>query len=146
MKKIYVNEQVCMGCRLCEVYCRAEHSQSKDLVKALKKESPQVLPRVCVEVRSPDSFAVQCRHCADAPCVSACLTGALHKDVETGIVSVDAEKCIGCWTCILACPFGAIICDTKRGKIVKCDLCKGKDIPVCVANCPNEAMVYAEAK
>ncbi len=144
MKKIYVNEQVCIGCHLCEVYCRAEHSQSKYLVKALKKESPQLLPCLCVEVKQPVSLAVQCRHCSEAPCVYACLTGALHKDENSGIVSVDTEKCVGCRTCILACPFGAISRDKNKGKIVKCDLCKGKDMPACVANCPNEAMVYVE--
>jgi len=78
--------------------------------------------------------------------VYACLTGALRRDPDSDIVSVDVEKCIGCWTCILACPVGAIAQDTCEEKIVKCDLCTGKDIPVCVMNCSNEALVYAEVK
>jgi len=146
MKRIYVNEHACMGCHLCEVYCRAAHSRWKDLVKAFKKEIPSPLPCLSVDERKPVCFAVQCRHCADPTCVHACLTGALRRDPDGGVVTVDKEKCIGCWTCILACPCGAIRQDTYQGKIVKCDLCTGGDIPVCVTNCPNEALVYVEVQ
>jgi carbon-monoxide dehydrogenase iron sulfur subunit len=145
MGKVYVKEEVCIGCHLCEVYCQAEHSRSKDLVKALKREFPRPLPRLSVEERKPVAFAVQCRHCAEPSCVYACLTGALQRDAWSGIVTVDEEKCIGCWTCILVCPFGAIRQDVHRGRIAKCDLCIGKDEPACVTNCPNEALVYLEA-
>jgi len=146
MKRIYINEGVCIGCHLCEVYCQLKHSQSKDLIKAFKREFPRPLPRLLVEERKPLSFAVQCRHCAEPTCVYACLTGALSRDSDSGIVTVDEEKCIGCWTCLLVCPFGVIRQDTKQSKTVNCDLCQGEDIPVCVANCPNEALVYAEVR
>jgi len=146
MKSIYIKEQVCIGCHLCEVYCQVAHSQSNDLMKAFKRESPRPLPRLSVEVRSPVFFAMQCRHCTDPPCVYACLTGALHRDAESGIVTVDEERCIGCWTCILVCPFGAIRQDTQRGRIAKCDFCPEHAVPVCVANCPNEALVYVEVQ
>ena len=146
MKRIYIKEQACVGCHLCEVYCQVEHSGSKDLVKAFKRESPRPLPLVSIEVRKPVSFSVRCRHCDEPSCVYACLTGALHKDADSGIVTVDEERCIGCWTCILACPFGAIRRDIHRGRIAKCDLCVGKELPACVANCPNEALIYAEDK
>lgn len=135
-----------MGCHLCEVYCQVEHSQSKDLIKAFNRESPQPLSRVRIEERKPVSFSVMCRHCDEPPCVYACLTGALRKDSGTGIVTVDEEKCMGCWTCILVCPFGVIRQDRHRGNIAKCDLCQGEELPACVANCPNEALVYAEVK
>lgn len=143
MKRVFVNEEVCMGCTLCQVYCRAQHARSKDIVKAFKKEPG--LARLRVEVKSPASFAVPCRHCPDAPCVSACLTGALRQDA-TGIVQVDRDRCIGCWTCVLVCPVGAIRRDIPGHHIVKCDLCAGAEIPACVANCPNEALVYAEGE
>ena len=135
-----------MGCHLCEVYCQVEHSKSKDLIKAFNRDSPPPLSRVWVEERKPVSFSVMCCHCDEPPCVYACLTGALHKDPSTGIVTVDEEKCMGCWTCILVCPFGVIRQDRHRGKIAKCDLCQGAELPACVANCPNEALVYAEVK
>ena len=146
MKKIYIKEEFCIGCHLCEVYCRLAHSQSNDLIKAFKLESHKPLPRLCVEERKPVSFSIRCQHCPEPPCVYACLTGALRRDSESGVIVVDAEKCIGCWTCVLVCPFGAIIQDTKSGKIVKCDLCLGKDLPECVSNCPNEALIYAEVR
>jgi len=143
MKRIYIKEQACIGCHLCEVHCQVAHSQSKDLVKTFKRESPRPVPCLSIEERKPVSFVVQCRHCSDPVCVYACLTGALQRDPDTGIVTVDVEKCIGCWTCILVCPFGAIRQNTRTGKIVKCDLCCEMDVPVCVANCPNEALVLS---
>lgn len=145
MKRIYINEPVCLGCHLCEVYCQVEHSHWKDLIKAFKRENHLLLPSLWLEEKRPVCFPVQCRHCADPVCVYACLSGALSRDADSGVVSVDVDKCIGCWTCILACPFGAIRQDTRQGRIVKCDLCMGRDVPVCVTNCPNEALVYAEA-
>ena len=146
MKRVYVKEEVCISCRLCEVYCQLEHSKSKDLIKAFKKETPKPLSRVSVEERKPVSFSVRCQHCDEPQCVYACLTGALSRDAESGQIILDEEKCIGCWTCTLVCPFGAITRDTSQKKMVKCDLCLGRDVPVCVTNCPNEALVYAEVE
>lgn len=144
MKRVFVNEEVCMACHLCEVYCRLQHSKSRDLVKAFNKEDPQSVTRLQVQVRKPVSFAMPCRHCQEPQCVYACLTGALQRSADGSII-VDGDKCIGCWTCMLACPYGAIRQETGQGKIVKCDLCPGADMPACVANCPNEALTYAEA-
>ena len=146
MKRRYIKEQACISCRLCEVYCQQQHSQSKDIIKAFKKESPRPLPRLRTEKKGAVSFSVPCQHCDEPPCVYTCLTGALSKDPDSGIVLVDEEKCIGCWNCLLVCPFGAIRQDTGRGRIVKCDLCMGKDMPACVANCPNEALLFAETE
>ena len=144
MKRIYVNEEVCIGCGLCRVYCQTEHSVSKDIIKAFKREMPRPLPRVRVERKAEVSFSIQCRHCDEPWCVYSCLTGALQRDPETGTVLVDTEKCMGCWTCVLSCPFGVIRRDTARGTIAKCDLCYASGTPACVAHCPNEALVYTD--
>jgi carbon-monoxide dehydrogenase iron sulfur subunit len=146
MKRVYVIEEACMGCGLCEVYCRLEHSSSRDILKALKKESPCATARIAVQRQAPVSFALQCRHCAEPYCVYSCLTGALQRDAESGLVLVDTEKCMGCWTCVLSCPYGVIRRDIERGTIAKCDLCYSSEIPACVAHCPNEALVYAESE
>jgi carbon-monoxide dehydrogenase iron sulfur subunit len=144
MKKVYVNEKVCIGCRLCEIYCQLHHAQSNDLIKVFKKESPRPEPRLRVEENGVISLSVRCQHCDDAPCVRACLTGALSRDPETGVVTVDEERCIGCGTCILVCPVGVLRLDKQQKKMLKCDLCQGEEIPVCVANCPNEALAYVD--
>jgi len=144
MKQIYINEQACIGCHLCEVYCRLQHARTNDLVKAYKKESPRPLPRLRVDECGIVSLSVRCQHCADAPCINACITGALSRDPLTSLVNVEEERCIGCGTCALVCPLGVPKLDTAQKKMVKCDLCQGEEIPACVANCPNEALVYVE--
>lgn len=145
MKKVYVKEEVCIGCHLCEVYCQLQHAHSKDIIKAFKRESPRPLPRLRVEEKGEVSFSVRCQHCDEAPCVYACLTGALTRDAINGVVVLDQERCVGCWACILVCPFATIGRDIEQGKTVKCDLCQGEDVPICVINCPNEALVYKES-
>ena len=144
MKKVYVKEEFCIGCRLCEVYCQLKHARSKDLVKAFKRESPPPLPRIRVDEKGVVSLSVRCQQCDDAPCVQACLTGALERNPESRLVNVDEDKCIGCWTCLLVCPLAAIKPDIEQKRALKCDLCQGEEVPVCVANCPNEALVYVE--
>lgn len=123
-----------------------EHSQSKDLIKAFKREKTRPVPRLQVGGTAPGCFAVPCRHCDEPPCVYACLTGALSKDPDSGVVTVDSNKCMGCWTCVLACPFGVMSQDAGLKKVAKCDLCPDEDIPVCVANCPNGALIFTEVQ
>ena len=118
-----------------------QHSKSKKIIKAFKREFPRALPRILVEEKGYLSFAIQCRHCEEAPCIEACITGAMYRDKITGAVLCDENRCIGCWMCIMVCPFGVIRRNLEKKKIAsKCDLCQGEEIPVCVANCPNEAL------
>lgn len=141
MRRVYVKEEACMGCGLCEVYCLIEHSKSKDPVKAFRRETPRPLPRVHVERNIEISFPIQCRHCDEPWCVYSCLTGAMDKELGSDKVIVDAEKCIGCWTCIVACPYGALSRELTSKTVIKCDLCPDREIPACVVNCPNEALM-----
>jgi carbon-monoxide dehydrogenase iron sulfur subunit len=144
MKRVYPKEEVCIACGLCQVHCRVAHSQTKDVIKAYKQEKPQQLSRIKLQKQGGLSFGLNCRQCAEPWCVYSCLTGAMHKDPQTGVITVDTEKCIGCWTCVLVCPYGAVTPDFVQKKAVKCDLCPGLSVPACVANCPNEALVYAD--
>ena len=146
MKKIIAKEQLCMGCGLCDVYCIVSHSKTKDIIKAYNREQPRPTSRVNLEIHKPVSFAIQCRHCEDAPCVTACLSGAMTKDEESSLVVHDSERCIGCWTCIMVCPYGAIKMDSSRKAVSKCDLCSDLNEPACVSNCPNNALIYKEVK
>jgi len=144
MRWLYVKQDVCMGCGLCAVYCALAHSVSGDLIKAFKRERPRPVARIRVERTDGLFLPMQCRQCSDPPCMNACLTGAMYRDADSGAVAVDPYKCSGCWTCILVCPYGAIRRDVEAGIVAKCDLCAGRDVPACVANCPNEALVCTE--
>jgi len=144
MKRIYCNEDVCIGCHLCEIACVVEHSRSKDIIKAYKEESPRPIPRNMVEEEGALSFCLSCRHCDEPACVEACIAGAMIKDYETGVVKNQPEKCVGCWSCIMVCPRGAIKPDPSKTIVIKCDLCPDREIPACVAACPNRALVYEE--
>jgi len=147
MKRIYIQEEYCIGCRLCEIYCQVKHSKSKKIIKAYREGMAEIIPRVLVEEIGYNSFAIQCRHCPDAPCVAACISGALQKNKNTGVVTFDEDKCVGCWSCIMVCPYGVIKRDLSDRKIAsKCDLCVDEDIPVCVKNCPNEALKFIDKK
>ena len=149
MKKIFINEDYCIGCRLCEVYCQVKHSKSKKILKAFREERGDMLSRVMVEEIGHNSFAIQCRHCPDAPCVDACISGAMSKNESTGVVVCDEEKCVGCWSCIMVCPYGVIKRNISGGKArvaSKCDMCVDEDIPVCVKNCPNEALGFIDTE
>ena len=145
MKTIQIKEDVCIACHLCEVYCRAAHSTEPDMIKAYRKKKLPVA-RLRIEEKRPVSFSLRCRQCEEPGCMSACLTGAITKDTETGRVIVDEEKCVGCWTCMLVCPLGAIHQDTEHHRQVKCDLCHGIDTPACVTNCPNNALILVESE
>ena len=146
-KEIFVRLVRCMGCHTCKLACAVEHSQCKSIFGAIS-EKPVPKSRVYVEWVPPDNrLPILCRHCEDAPCLEACITGAIYRDKKTGAVLCDEDKCVGCWMCIMVCPFGVILRNIERKKIAsKCDLCMGEEIPVCVNNCPNEAIVYEEAR
>ena len=145
MKRIFIDEEFCIGCRLCEIYCQVKHSKSKKILKAFKEEQEDIISRVLVEEIGHDSFAIQCRHCPDAPCVEACISGAMVKNPKTGVVVCDEKKCVGCWSCIMVCPYGVINRNISTRKVAsKCDLCIDEEVPVCVKNCPNEALKFEE--
>jgi carbon-monoxide dehydrogenase iron sulfur subunit len=148
-KRIVVHEEYCIGCRLCEIHCLVAHSKSKKIIKAFKEEMKlkESTPRIVVEQEGYLSFGMPCRHCDDAVCIESCMTGALHRDPKTGAVLLYEDRCVGCNMCIMSCPYG-VIRKSKDGKKIasKCDLCveTGSDMPVCVKNCPNEALTYEE--
>lgn len=143
MKRIYVNEKWCLGCHLCEYYCAFANSGKSDMVKALK--NIRIHPRIHIEEGANGvHFAVNCRHCVDPLCVKGCITGALTR--QNGMIVIDENKCVGCFTCILSCPYGAIEPDETGRVMQKCELCtkNGAGEPLCVKNCPNQAIVYEE--
>lgn len=139
MKRIYVNEEWCLDCHLCEYICAYANSGIRDMAIALKGKP--IYPRIHVEGYEKITFAVSCRHCKDPLCQKSCIAGAITK--KDGVVSVDRGKCVGCLTCVLVCPYGALMPDGD-GIMQKCELCLQNQCcePACVKGCPNRAIVY----
>lgn len=112
------------------------------MVKALKGVT--IHPRIQVEEHDGVCFAVSCRHCEEPLCVKGCITGALS--VNDGMIVIDHDKCVGCFTCVLSCPYGAIMPDETGHAVQKCELCTKNACgePACVKGCPNRAIVFEE--
>jgi anaerobic dimethyl sulfoxide reductase subunit B len=137
----YFNARRCVQCFACEVACKL----ANDVEVGLRWR--RVLNRW--EDRLPGAadwnLAVSCMHCAQPACLDVCPTSAITKRDEDGIVVVNAEDCIGCGECAVACPYGAPQFG-RDGKMQKCNLCldklqQGKE-PACVATCPGEALEF----
>lgn len=142
---ISVNPKRCLGCRSCQLQCALEHSQSKDLFQAIC-ERPLPQARINVEQEGQWAFPLQCRHCEDAPCIKVCPSKALEREDIESPVAIDDERCVGCESCILICPYG-VIKMSEAGKVVtKCDLCfarlKKDEQPACVLACPSGALQF----
>ena len=97
-----IDLQKCCGCGGCVLACKVEHTTPPGIswLRLWTKEYGQY-PNVSMVI-----MPLQCNHCKDAPCVEVCPTGATTKRPD-GVVSIDYSKCIGCQSCIMACPYGS---------------------------------------
>ncbi|MFZ5759459.1 MAG: 4Fe-4S dicluster domain-containing protein [Thermodesulfobacteriota bacterium] len=144
MKEIFVRPERCMACHNCELACAVQHAAAGSLDQAIGEE-PAPRRRIFVEWIAPaKSVPVLCRHCEEAPCLHACISGAISRTPE-GVVRTDESRCIGCWTCVMVCPYGVIGRHPTTGTAYRCDRCPGRDVPACVAACPTKALVYQSA-
>jgi len=143
MKELLIDIEKCVACKSCEIACRVEHSLSKNIFSAVfEKDLPQ--KRVFVEKTETAPFnaaPIQCRNCEDSPCITACMTGAMYKD-ERGITLCNEDKCVGCFMCVMVCPFGIIVKKREERKIIKCDRCPDREVPACVEACPTKALSF----
>ena len=93
---------------------------------------------------------VLCNHCNRPPCVRVCPTKATYKDKRTGIVMMNYKKCIGCKTCMAACPYNARYFNEEIRAVDKCNFCydtrlsKGMKETACVAACPAKVRVFGD--
>ena len=175
MKVVLPIEEKCIDCHLCEVACIVEHSDTKDPILAYMLEelsfnsvvssfTPD--PHEALEAGKPPSksrtrvrnneagvsFSMMCRHCEEPACVEACKNGSLYIN-DDGRILVNEDTCLGCWMCVMACPWGAITRDPYKGNVdklettsisMKCDLCPDRDEPACVMACPTNALVFVD--
>ena len=134
----------CLACRTCELACARVHAGYEDLASALDAGT-RLVPRIRVRSVGDRAVPVRCQHCADAPCVAVCPSGALYEEEGTGSILTADDKCIGCKACVRVCPFGAVRWDEEAGCIIKCDLCEGLleegQEPYCVSSCPSGALI-----
>jgi carbon-monoxide dehydrogenase iron sulfur subunit len=147
MKEVFIDVERCMGCKSCEIACAVGHSISKDLFGALL-EKPVPRKRIHVEKALQFSYPARCMHCSDAACITACPSGAMHRDADTGGVALNEDRCMGCWMCAMVCSFGAISAAPDKKTVLKCDLCKSRlaegKPPACVESCPTKALLFIE--
>ncbi len=152
MKSVVVHPQRCVGCMQCMAACATAHSKSRDLFPA-SLETPRPRPRVHVGAGIfAEGFPNRCRHCDPAPCLLACLPGAIARDAKTNTVLIDANRCINCASCAMACPFGVIryhedyLAPAHKVVAVKCDNCLQRQqqglIPACVDVCKSGALTF----
>lgn len=151
-----VHPERCVGCMQCRIACATAHSKSKTLPSAVM-ETPLPKPRIHVGVGLyNEGFPNRCRHCDPAPCMLACLPGAIYRHPGTDTVLIDPNRCINCASCAMACPFGVIRYHEDYtafpGKTiaVKCDNCVERQvqglIPACVEVCKSGALTFEEPK
>ena len=129
----------CIGCHACEVACVTSHHDDN-----WPRRRQDFQPRIHVISQNKENHVATCHHCNDAPCVTSCPTHALY--LENQSIQFKQEWCIGCKSCAIACPFGAIemVASGENAPQLaqKCDLCHEhvSGYPACVTVCPTQAL------
>ncbi len=133
-KVLMIHPERCTGCKTCVLACVYSH----------EGEVRPTATRIHVYNWEREQFSVPmtCQQCDDAPCVTVCPTGAMHRSAGTILVEYDQNKCIRCRMCVQACPFGNATYDSVTNKILKCDTCAGA--PECAKACPNGALEWVD--
>lgn len=133
----------CIGCYACEVACKQEHNLPVG-PRLIRVE--QVGPRKIRGKLSLEFVPSTCRHCENPPCSDVCPVEAVKR--QDGAVLIDNEVCIGCKSCVEACPFGAIQLNPEGSIMLKCDMCinrinEGLE-PACSHHCPTGAICFID--
>jgi Fe-S-cluster-containing dehydrogenase component len=149
-RAIFIDRHRCIGCYSCIVACKLEHNlppypahpplgnpKGPELIR-VRQVGPQVRDDEVHQYFEP----ILCMHCPDAPCLEACPQSAIYRDVEIGTILVNKDKCIGCRSCLQACPYGAP--QFHDDTLILCDLCihrlrEGR-YTACEAACPARAI------
>ncbi len=138
-----IDQRRCIGCHACTVACKQEQDVPlgvfRTWVKYIEKgEFPNTRRHFTV---------LRCNHCEDAPCVAICPTKALFRRPD-GIVDFDTSRCIGCKSCMQACPYDALYIDPREHTAMKCNFCAHRvDVglkPACEIVCPETAIVSGD--
>ncbi len=135
------------GCNACQMACVAEHRKNRGVLSPLSglpfPQKVRSLP-VRTSINTPRPHPVRCLHCDPPRCVEACLSGSLTKSVTDGRVGNNLEQCIGCFMCVVHCPYGALIPVPSEHVSIKCDGCLWSKAPACVRACPSKALLFTD--
>lgn len=145
-RTMVINLDRCHGCDSCVAVCKyTNHLPLGEYYNRVVRMGPTgTFPDV-----ERYWLPVNCQQCEHPQCIKVCPTGASYRDRKTGIVLVNADKCIGCQYCVYACPYGVRCVHKETGVVQKCTLCfqrtcDDSDVPECVHNCPTAARVYGD--
>ena len=138
-----IDNRLCIGCHACTVACKSEH----DIPIGVNRTHVKYIEKGEFPNNTREFSVHRCNHCADAPCVEICPTTALYTRAD-GIVDFDNDRCIGCKSCMQACPYDALYIDPDTHTAAKCNYCAhrldGGYEPACVIVCPVEAIVSGD--
>lgn len=164
-KAFLFDSSKCTACKGCQVACKCWNNLPSPTGTNESKftGSYQNPPDINSETRLIMAFAEHeggskgikwafgrrsCQHCTNAGCVSVCPVGALYKDEDTGLVTTDESKCIGCRRCSSACPYDVPRYHGDKGTINKCTGCVDRVengmAPACVTTCQPGALQFGD--
>lgn len=138
----YFDSSRCVACKTCQVACKKKNNLPAG-VNFRKVDSFEV-----GEYPAPQMYHLShaCNHCSDPACVKVCPTGAMYRDESDGTVQHDDQVCIGCGSCVIACPYDAPVLMKELGIAQKCNACidtrEEDGAPVCVASCGVRALDF----
>lgn len=139
-KVILFSPEYCSGCMRCMTTCSTYNtgatSLSKSSIHVVRHEG-----HALTKTGEEDDLifdVITCKQCDEPYCSYFCPTMAITRNRDSGVVLIDHDKCVGCRMCMASCPFGAIIYDSDRKQVVKCEQCDGD--PQCVKFCPTGAL------
>jgi len=132
MSAISIVPERCTGCQSCEMVCSLFHegscSSSLSRIRIKKWEEISVF------------MPVVCQHCEKPPCITICPTQARKRVPGTDVVITDGKRCVGCKSCLYACPYSAPAIHPVTKRTMTCDLCDGKAL--CAEVCAAGALFY----
>ena len=140
-----IREHLCIDCERCKAACvKTNHVPEYGFRTTILEKRRSLGDDKFERLFTP----VLCNHCNKPPCVRVCPTTATYKDEKTGIVRMINDRCIGCKTCMAACPYNARYFKEEARTVDKCDFCfqsrlsKGVMTPACVEACPADVRVF----
>lgn len=129
----------CIGCHACTIACKSEH----DVPLGVNRTWVKYIETGKFPDASRHFSVMRCNQCEDAPCMTICPTNALFR-ADNGVVDFQDDNCIGCKSCMNACPYDALFINPETNTAQKCNFCNHRiEVglePSCVVVCPTEAI------